>query len=118
MVSIEKGGVILVAADANITAADVDPTRRNPFESLLGSNWAGNRVLLNMQNAAYIDSSAIGWLMVSQKAFRDAGGAVVLYNVQPAVRQLVDVLKLTRVLPITNDEAGARKIIEKSGGAR
>lgn len=119
MTAIEKGGVILVAAEGNITLADVDPVQKNPFETLLGVNWATNRVLLNMQNAAYIDSAAIGWLMNSQKCFRDAGGKLVLYHLHPTVRQLLDVLKLGRVLAVVNDESDARQAIaQQNGGVR
>lgn len=116
MVAIEKGGVIHVSAEGNITAADCDPNQKNPFEVLLGATWFTNRVLLNMSGAGYIDSSAIGWLMNSQKNFRDAGGKLVIFNIQPAVQQLLDVLKLGRVLTIAGDEADARKLLE--GGAK
>jgi len=102
MVSIEKGGLILVAAEGNITAADVDPTVVNPLQTLLGATWSTNRVLLNMEQSGYIDSSAIGWLMSTHKAFKEAGGQMVIYNVQPAVRQLLDMLKIGRILPIAD----------------
>jgi anti-anti-sigma factor len=127
MVSIEKGGVILVAAEGHITAGDVDPAQKNPFETLLGVTWAGNRVLLNMEKSPYIDSSAIGWLMSSHKVFKDNGGALVMYNVQPAVRQLLDILKLSKVIVIAENEAAAREQIglsanttsaSKAGGVR
>lgn len=118
MVAIEQGGVVLVAAEANITAADVDPTRRNPFETLLGATWNANRVLLDMDRAGYIDSSAIGWLMSSHKSFREGGGALVIYNVQPPVRQLLDVLKLGRVLTLVADERAARQHVQANGGAQ
>mgnify|MGYP000879405806 CR=1 FL=1 len=115
MVSIEKGGVILVAAEGNITSSDVDPTSTNPLQTLLGATWCTNRVLLNMELSGYIDSSAIGWLMSTQKQFKDAGGKFVIYNVQPAVRQLLDMLKIGRILPIADDEAGARKLLAEGG---
>lgn len=119
MVSIEKGGVVHIAVDGQITSADVDPTQKNPFEILLGATWATNRVLLNMQNAPYVDSSAIGWMMNSHRGFRDAGGKLVMFNLQPAVRQLLDVLKLGRVLAIAGDEQDARAALtHEDGGAR
>lgn len=116
MISIEKGGVILVASEGNITAADVDPTSTNPLQTLLGATWCTNRVLLNMAQTPYIDSSAIGWLMSTQKQFNEAGGKFALYNVLPAVRQLLDMLKIDRILAIAADEAAARKLIVHGGG--
>lgn len=116
MVSIEKGGLILVAAEGNITATDFDVAGTNPLQTLLGATWSSNRVILNMEKTAYIDSSAIGWLISTRKSFADAGGAIAIYNVQQAVRQLMDMLKISRVLPIADDEAAARKLVD--GGAK
>lgn len=119
MVSIEKGGLILVAAEGNITAADYDPVAGvNPLQTLLGVTWSSNRVLLDLGRTQYVDSSAIGWLMNCHKAFREAGGQLVIYNVQPTVRQLLDVLKIGRVLPITENEAAARDAVAAAGGAK
>jgi len=115
MLAIEKGGVIRVAAEGNITAVDVDPTEKNPLETLLGATWSSNRVLLDLSRTGYIDSSAVGWLMNTHRSFKEAGGKFVLYNVQPTVRQLLDVLKLSRVLPLAEDEAAARELV---GGAK
>lgn len=111
MVSIEKGGQVLVAAEGNITAGEgFDPGGPNPLQTLLGATWSNNRVLLDLTRCAYIDSSAIGWLMSTQKSFKQAGGTFVIYGVQPAVRQLLDMLKIGRVLPIAEGEAAARDL--------
>src|SRR5262245_6637636 len=97
LVSIEKDGVVRVTADGNITAADFDASGRNPLEALLGVTWFGNRVLLNLDRTDYIDSSAIAWLIGCQKSFKDGGGMLVVHSVQPAVKQILDVLKIGRV---------------------
>jgi len=110
MVSIDKDGIIRVAADGNITSADFPPDGKNPLQSLLGLTWSSTRVLLNLDKTSYIDSSAIGWLIGTCRAFRDAGGRFVIHNVQPPVRQILDVLKVGRVVPTAEDEAGARKL--------
>lgn len=118
MVAIEKGGLIVVAAEGSITATDVDPSRKNPFETLLGGTWFTNRVLLDMSRAGYIDSSAIGWLLSSHKTFSENGGGLAIHGLQPAVRQLLDVLKLGRVLTLATDEATARQQLQSNGGAK
>ena len=91
LVSIEKDGVIRVATDGNITAGDFSPEGKNPLEGLLGLTWNTTRVMLDMGQTAYIDSSAIGWLIGTSRAFRDAGGSFVIHSVQPAVRQLTPI---------------------------
>src|SRR5215212_1490096 len=109
LVSIEKDGTVRVAADGNITTADFHGTSgKNPLEAILGATWFSNRVLLNLEQTDYIDSSAIGWLIGSHKAFKEGGGTLVVHSVQPSVRQILDLLKIERVVPICADERQAR----------
>ena len=110
LVSIEKEGLIRAATDGNITAADFTADGKNPLETLLGQTWSSTRLLLDFSKTAYIDSSAIGWLIASSRRFRDGGGTFVIHSVQPAVRQILEVLRVGQVVPTASDEAAARKI--------
>lgn len=110
LVSIEKNGMVKIATQGNITSADIDATGPNPLEQILGRNWYQSRVLLDMSDTQYIDSSAIGWLIGTSKQLKDGGGALVVYGVQPAVRQVLDLLKVGRVIPLVEDEEAARQV--------
>jgi anti-anti-sigma factor len=121
LVSIEKEGMIRLATDGAITAGDFDSSGVNPLQGLLGQNWATMRVLVNFEKTDYIDSSAIGWLIGTSKSLKTAGGAIVIYNVQPAVKQILEVLKVGRVVPMADDENAAREALNgaaATGGAR
>ncbi len=114
VVSIEKQGVVHVATTDNLTAADVDPAGKNPLESLLGVTWSNNRVLINFGKTSYVDSCAIGWLIATNRAIREGGGKLAIYNVQPAVRQLMDTLKIGKAVTIADSETKARaSLVEK-----
>ena len=115
LVSIERDGMVKVATQGNVTSADIDATGPNPMEQILGKNWYQSRVLLDMTSSQYIDSSAIGWLIGSSKQLKDGGGVLVVYGVQPAVRQVLDLLKVGRVVPIVEDEHAAKQV---AGGAQ
>ena len=110
LVSIEKDGIVKVATQGNITSADIDTSGPNPMETILGANWAGFRTLMNMGDTQYIDSSAIGWLIGTSKSIKEAGGTLVVHDVQPAVRQVLDLLKVGRVVPIVDDEPAAKEV--------
>ena len=111
LVSIEKNGVVRVAAEGNITTQDFQsPDNKNPLEKLLGVTWFTNKVLLDLDRTDYIDSSAIGWLIGSQRAFKERGGVLIVHSIQPAVRQILDVLKIGRVVPLVADETEARAL--------
>lgn len=112
--SIEKDGMVKIATSGNITGADLDATGPNPLEGILGKNWTQSRVLLNMSDTQYIDSSAIGWLIGSSKQIKDGGGVMVIYGVQPSVRQVLDLLKVGRVVPLVEDEEAAKTVAAES----
>ena len=110
LVSIEKDGLVKIATQGNITSADLDQSGPNPLQAILGQNWNQSRVLLDMGDTQYIDSSAIGWLIGTSKQVNQGGGTLVAHGVQPAVRQVLDLLKVGRVVPIVEDEQAARQV--------
>lgn len=116
LVSIEKEGFIRVATEGNITATDFQAHEsKNPLEQILGATWSSNRVLLNMERTQYIDSTAIGWLIQCHKEFKSNGGTFVAHSVQPQVRQVLDLLKIGKVVPILENEAAARAFVIGAG---
>ena len=115
LVSIERDGVIRVASEGNITSADFQADGPNPLHALLGQTWSSNRVLLNFDRTNYIDSTAIGWLISCHKEFRANGGTLVVHSVQPQVRQVLDLLKIGKVVPLAENEAAARAMVAATG---
>ena len=78
------------------------------LEQVMGQTWSANKVLLDMDKTNYIDSTAIRWLISCHKEFKNKGGVFVVHSVQPAVRQVLDLLKIGKVVPIVENEAAAR----------
>lgn len=115
LVSIEKEGFIRVATEGNITGTDFQADGKNPLETILGATWSNNRVLMNMERTQYIDSTAIGWLISCHKEFKANGGSFVVHSVQPQVRQVLDLLKIGKVVPILENEAAARAYVIGAG---
>jgi anti-anti-sigma factor len=118
LVAIEKEGLVKLAATGEITAANFDPSGKNPLERLLGQNWSSFRVIVDMRQTTYVDSSAIGWLLASNKSFKQNGGALVVHDVPPTIRQMLDLLKVGKVVSIAESAAAAREIINGNGGAK
>lgn len=110
LVAIEKEGLVKLSASGSITAGNFDPSGKNPLERILGQNWASFRVILDMKQTTYIDSSAIGWLIGSHKAFKQQGGSMVLHDVPVSIRQMLDLLHVGKVVPIAANAQAAREI--------
>ncbi len=112
LLSIDRDGVVRVASEGNITCDDFRTDgNKNPLESVLGTSWPTTRVLLDLDKTNYIDSSAIGWLIDASKKFKQGGGALAVHSIRPTVKQVLDLLKVSRVVPMADTEPAAREML-------
>lgn len=111
LVSIDPAGFVRVATDGNITSSDLSLDEKNPMATILGDNWRTHRVLLDLGRTDFIDSSAIGWLIETNKGFREGGGKLVVHSLKPRVRQVMDLLKIDRALNLAGDEPSAKETL-------
>jgi anti-anti-sigma factor len=74
---------------------------------LLGSDVYTRKVLIDMRDTEFMDSSGISWLLIAHKRFREKGGRFVLYALPPMVMNVLKVLKMQLVFELagTHDEA-------------
>jgi anti-anti-sigma factor len=107
---IDKGGFVCLAADGMVTMADVQGAN-NAFEGVLGPAWATNQVLLDMSRVTFIDSAAIGWLIDSNKTFKQSGGRMVPHSIPPRVKQVLDLLHIGKAIALAENEQAAQQMI-------
>jgi anti-anti-sigma factor len=110
VVSIEKE-LVHIQAEGDISSHDFTADGRNPFEAVLGSRWAKHQVLVDMRAVPFLDSSAIGWFMTSRREFERNGGLIVLHSIQPRVRQILDMLRIGKALPLADSEVAALTVV-------
>ena len=111
LVSIDKDGCIRVASTGNLTSANISFGSKNPLESVLGANWSSNRVVIDLAKTDFMDSTAIAWLIATTKQFRSSGGSIAIHSVAPRARQMLDILKIGKVIPLVANEAAARQFL-------
>jgi anti-anti-sigma factor len=100
-------GISEVAAYGEATAADFPNPESFYFDKLLGPAWNSQRVALDMDAVSYLDSAAISWLINLQRNFRQGGGGLALHHVQPHVKNILNLLKVERVIPLCADVESA-----------
>ena len=112
VVSIEDDGIAALdcADDMNALAMSDD---FKELEGLLGSDWAKRRVALGMQEASYIDSAVIGWLLSLHKSFSQADGKLVIHSMTPTVKRVIALMRLDNVLNLTEDRAQAMQQLKE-----
>ena len=118
LISIDPDGVVRVASPGDFAAGDFSPHAMNAFEVILGKTWAKQWVLLDMSRTHFVDSAAIGWLLTSQRRFRDSGGGLAIYAAPPRVRQMFELLRLEMMLPLLPDEQAARDHLRDASHVR
>lgn len=65
------------------------------------------KVLLNLKNVRYIDSSGIASLVEGLKAARDNGARLILYGLSPSVREVLELSRLQKIFEIYETEEQA-----------
>jgi anti-sigma B factor antagonist len=87
------------------------------LDNLLGPDCYRRRVLLNLARASYIDSAGVGWLLLCHKRFQEAGGCLVLHSLPPMVVHVFELLGLSSILNLADDEEAARALAERGRSA-
>ncbi len=78
----------------------------------------GNKkLLLNLGDVTYIDSSGIGELVSAFTAVTNQGGQLKLLNLTKKVQDLLQITKLLTVFDVSNDEAKAIASFDKVASA-
>ena len=67
------------------------------------------RIILNLGEVDYIDSSGVGELLKTHTMIRNKGGELKLANLNKRVHDLLDMTRLSTVFDIQKDEASALK---------
>jgi anti-anti-sigma factor len=84
---------------------------RDLREVLLGQleDSAVKKLVLNLADVPYMDSSALAAMVESLQRISKNGGKVYLTNLQPRVRGLLEVARLNTIFVVVADESDALK---------
>ena len=80
-------------------------------DALLGAinTHKPRKVILNLAQVSYMDSSAVAVLVESLQKLRKAGGKMCLTNLQPRVKGLLEIARLDTIFVIADNEEEALK---------
>ena len=71
---------------------------------------APQKIILDMRELAYIDSSGVGTLVDAHRRLKKKGGRVVLVGLQQRVRSVFEITRLDSFFTITSDLEEARTV--------
>lgn len=100
-------GVSIVDLSGRITLGEGSVILRDTVRDLVGKG--NKKILLNLGEVNYIDSSGIGELVSAFTTVRNQGGELKLLNLTKKVHDLLQITKLYTVFDVKDDETAAIK---------
>jgi anti-sigma B factor antagonist len=101
------GGVTIVDLYGRIVLGEGSAGVRDLVRNLIKEG--NKKILLNLRDVDYIDSSGLGELVSAFTSMRSQGGELKLLNLTKRVRALLQITKLLTVFDIADDEATSVK---------
>ncbi|MEW6129769.1 MAG: STAS domain-containing protein [Acidobacteriota bacterium] len=101
----EAGDVTVLDLSGKITIGEGSVQLREAVRGLLDNGK--NKILLNLGDVSYVDSSGIGELVSSYTTVNKAGGQLKLLNLTKKIQDLLAITKLLTVFEIHEDEGTA-----------
>src|SRR5947199_8991721 len=98
-------GITILDLSGRITLGEGSVVLRDTIREVLGKGE--KKILLNLGDVTYIDSSGIGELVSAFTAVRKEQGDLKLLNLTKKVHDLLQITKLYTVFDVKDDEASA-----------
>jgi len=99
-------GVAVLDLSGRLTLGDESSGQlRRAVHDLLAQG--DKKILINLGDVSYIDSSGLGELVSSYSSIANRGGSVKLLNLQKKVQDLLQITKLYTVFEVSDNEAEA-----------
>lgn len=103
----QSDDITIVDLKGRITLGDGSVAVRETVHDLLSKGR--RRILLNLGDVNYIDSSGLGELVSAYTTAKKQGGELKLLNLTKKVSDLLQITKLSTVFDVKDDEALAIK---------
>src|SRR5215813_3799527 len=100
-------GITIVDLSGRITLGEGSVILRDTVRELIGKG--NKKIVLNLGDVNYIDSSGIGELVSAFTTVRNQGGELKLLNLTKKVHDLLQITKLYTVFDVKDDEKTAIK---------
>jgi anti-sigma B factor antagonist len=98
-------GITVVDVSGRITLGEGSAMLREMVKDMTGKGQI--KIVLNLGDVTYIDSSGIGELVSGFTTVKNHGGELKLLNLTKKVHDLLQITKLYTVFDVHNDETSA-----------
>jgi anti-sigma B factor antagonist len=104
-------GCTVVEVNGDLDMA-TEPQLRDGLQPLIGSG----QLVMDLGGVGFLDSSALGTLVIMYKAARESGGRLCLAGVQQSVRTVLRITSVDRVIDVYDTVEAAEKDMPSTDG--
>jgi anti-sigma B factor antagonist len=101
----QEGQTVVVAIRGDVDLHNSTEMRTELLDILIKAS--ARKLVLNLEQVPYMDSSAVAVLVELLQRLRKSGGKIVLTNLQPRVRGLLEIARLNTIFVLAANEAEA-----------
>jgi anti-sigma B factor antagonist len=105
--------VAIMVLNGKFLAAGDGPALRQKVKELI--DGGARKLVINFADVPYIDSTGLGFLAGSRITAQNSGVDLVLSNVGPHVKKILDSVRLSDFFTIASDEGTALRQAKESG---
>ncbi len=106
--------VVRLAGDTVLDAASAKQVR----EGILALLDRAPAIVVDLESVAFLDSAGVGVLVSVFKRARLARRRLVFTGLQPEVRRVLDLVRLTEILEVRPDLAGALRAAQRGASTQ
>lgn len=103
---LERDGVVVLRPLAELTA-----DRGREWRNHLARLATGFRAVIDLDGTPFMDSAGLGVLIGGIRRIRQGGGEIVVVCAQPAMRRLLRVSGVDRIVEVTDDRDEAHGLL-------
>lgn len=108
----EANGICILALRGRLVLGQESSGFRTTVSNLLSSGT--KRIVINLQQANYIDSAGLGALLETHRTTKEKGGRLTLCSLGPNFKQALQYAKLLSIFETFPNEAAAVQSFEAS----
>ena len=102
----EGDNAAVVSLAGEVDVANASQVREAALKLISGG---ATRLIVDLSDTEYMDSSGLGTLVGLLKRLKESGGEMAIASAQPRVKRLFDITGLTQVFRLCDDVAAALK---------
>jgi len=101
--AVDDGVILRLQGEVDLTSSP--QVRQTLLETV--KNKDHSRVVIDLSDVSFMDSSGVATLVEALQAQRKAGGKLVLFGLQDRVRGIFEIARLDSIFTIVDDEQAA-----------